>query len=239
VLCALLAQAQPLKLAVVQGSNLGVPEARAADLTRSVVELARLEGLDAAAVEPPCPGQACALEAAREHGADALVSVGFAALGRDAVMDLDARTITGELLAQLTVTVRGTLKANLLFEHQPFLRKVKRALGGEVTEPEPPLIATPRVEPQPPAAPPQVAAAPRSPSKVPYVTGAAALGAAVASAVLFGVNVNEQPRLRSDVLPRELVPQAVAYDDRTTLATSLLIGAGVALVLTIVLFAIQ
>ena len=242
VLCVVFAQTQPVKLVVVEGSNLGVPEARAAELTRSVVELARLEGFDAAAVQPDCPAQQCYLEAARGNGADAVISVGFAALGRDAVMDLDCRaSASGEPLAQMTLTIRATTQADLVFEHLPFLRQVKRAL----TAPEPPKVVEkpcPAPPPQPPPAP-VVIEAPRPASRLPYVTGALGLAAAVAGGVLLAVNGTELQHLQAvvhnGVTPNQHVPSAVAYDERLWLGTGLLIGAGVALALTLVIALIQ
>lgn len=248
VVCAVLAQAPqplPLRLVVIQGSNLGVAPARAAELTRTVIELARLEGMDAAAVEAPCSGQQCLVEAARENGADAVVSVTFAALGKDAVMDLDCRTAgTGEVIAQSTLTVRAATQAELVFEHLPFLRRVKRLLSGEelqgaVEAPKPVEPPKPVESPKPVEPPPAATATPRR-SPLPYITGAASLALAVAGVSTFAFNASEHLSVNPDGTLRSYeVPRAVAFDERNMLAIWLLVGAGAALALTIVVALIQ
>lgn len=243
LLLAALAQAPGPKLIVVQGANLGVHEMRASELLEAVAELARLDGFDASVSPKTCSDRLCLIEVAHADKADAVLSVAFAAVGRDAVMDLDGRDgVAGASIAQLTFTVRANTRSDLVMEPVPFLRQLKRALME--TPPLPGARAETLVPPCPDPvaqvvqAPP--AARPRSASSfVPFVTGAFSLASAVAGGVLLGVNGLEAQSLsratRGGLIPATRVESAIAIDERNNAAIGLLLGAGAAALLTVVL----
>lgn len=246
LLFAALAQAPGPKLIVVQGSNLGVHELRASELVEAVAELARLDGFDASVSPKTCTDRLCLLEVARAEKADAVLSVGFAAVGRDAVMDLDCReSAAGASIAQLTFTVRANTRADLVMEPVPFLRQLKASL---METPALPAAAAENLEPKAAACPDpvvQVVQAPPPPrsrsasSFVPFITGAFSVASAVAGGVLLGVNGIEAQSLsrsiRGGLIPSTRVESAIAIDERNNTAVGLLIGAGCAALLTVVL----
>jgi hypothetical protein len=257
VLCAVAAQApsQPpsMRVALVKSSNLGVEKQRAADLLQTVEELAALETLEPIGSFEPCDDRGCLLAVARKLDAVAVISVGLAAAGGgDTVMDLEClRTADGESLAQLTFTVRAATPSGLIIEHVPFLQKVKKALLqgpppprlADQPEREKPVVLTltpaPTTPPTPEPEPAGVSARARTAS---FGTGAIALATAVAGGTLLAVNYFEADSLRRQIrlgiIPAQRVPQAVAIDERTSVATGLLICAGVTLLLTVIFVAI-
>jgi hypothetical protein len=256
LLCAVAAQAPSpsLRVALVKSSNLGVEKQRAVDLLQSVEELAALEGLEPVGSFEPCEDRGCSLAVARKLDAAAVIAVGLAATGNgDTVMDLEClRTSDGESLAQLTFTVRAAQQAGLVMDHVPFLKGVKKALLAPPkpvvaeadegpTEKPVVLTLTPAAPAPEPPEPPDPGLAARA-RRAAFGTGTLALIAATAGGTLFGVNAFEADSLRRSVragiIPAQRVPQAVAIDDRNLTAMYLLIGAGVALALSIIFAAV-
>ena len=247
LLLAALAQAPGPRLIVVQGPNLGVHAMRASELLDAMAELARLDGFDATVSPKTCGDRVCLLEVARAEKADAVLSVSFAAVGRDAVMDLDCRdSIAGASIAQLTFTVRANTRSDLVMEPVPFLRQLKSALMETPSLPPEARTEAPKLEaPVCPKPAPPVVVAPPPPrprsarSFVPFVTGAFSLASAVAAGVLLGVNSVESQSLarsmRGGLIPATRVESALAIDERNNTAIGLFVGAGAAVVLTVVL----
>lgn len=241
LLLAVVAQVQSPKLIVVPAANLGVHEVRAAELLDSVAELARLDGFDATVSAKSCADRACLLEVGREAGANAVVSAGFAAVGHDAVMDLEGLDVgSASTLSRLTFTVRSTTRSDLVMEPIRFLRTLKVAL---LETPELPARAA-KVEPAPVECPaPQVivkAPAPPHPlARLPFVTGAFGLAAAVSGGVLLAVNAVEAESLSramvNGLVPYHRVEQAVAIDERSQAALGLFIGAAATFTVTAII----
>ncbi len=240
LLFAVVAQVQTPKLIVVPAANLGVHEVRAAELLDSVAELARLDGFDATVSPRSCGDRACLLEVGREAQAHAVVSAGFAAVGHDAVMDLEGVDVTrAATLSRLTFTVRSTTRSDLVMEPIRFLRTLKVAL---LETPELPPAA--KVEPKPVECPaPQlIVKEPEPPhplAKLPFVTGAFGLAAAVSGGVLLSINAVEAESLSramvNGLVPYGRVEQAVAIDERNQAALGLFIGSAATFTLTAII----
>ena len=247
LLVAALSQATPPKLIVVEGANLGVHEMRVQELVDAVAELARLDGFEASVASRACADRACLRSLGREENADAVVSASFAAVGRDAVMDLEGTdAMSGASFGQLTFTVRAGTRSDLVMNPIPFLRAIKRSLletprlpvQQQADKPEAPQPLQPPA-PCPDPEPAVTAAAPRSGPVVPWVTGAVGFGGLVGVGALLAINGVEADSL-SRSLDRGLVPynrveQAVMIDERNRAAIGLLIASGVTLAVTLII----
>ncbi|MBL8950632.1 MAG: hypothetical protein JNK82_07645 [Myxococcaceae bacterium] len=123
-----LALAQAPKVVVVETSNLGVPAKRTAELTQLLVELFKTEKVDAVVAKVGCADRTCVVAAAKKLEAAAAVSLAFAALGKDAVMDLESVEVAdGNPIAQTTFTVKGA-DTKLPFEGLAFVADTRRGL---------------------------------------------------------------------------------------------------------------
>lgn len=126
VLCLALGQAP--KVVVVQTSNLGVPAKRTVELTQLLLDLMKAEKLDAVESKTACNGGACVIATAKRAETAGAISVNFASVGKDAVMDLESLSASdGKAIAQTTFTVKST-DSKLPFEALAFLADTRRAL---------------------------------------------------------------------------------------------------------------
>ena len=181
-----LAQAPAQKIAVVPSANLGVPPKRAAELMKSFVELVRSEGLEPFEAHP-CDGRACVIAAAKEAHATAAVSIAFAAVGKDTIIDLECLAEDGKSLDQTTFTVRGG-ETKLTIEASSFINEVKRKLPQPSTsQPPPPHDGQSVSTLDPPAQPPESIEATHLRSRVIGISAAVAAALAGGGSLAFAI----------------------------------------------------
>jgi hypothetical protein len=242
ILCASLSQAP--KVAVVPSPSLNVPARRVADLTHSLMEMIDSNGMQAAESQGTCENRACLISNAKNLNAVAVISVAFAAVGKDTVVDLEALTTTdGKSIAQTTFTVRGDGHV-LTIEASSFVNDVRRALPTQKETSQEPPKKDPNLEPEHSREPPEVV----TPNKGSLVPGFVAAGITLAAGTVAGVfgvlGLTENSRLHEHH-DGEVVSQAT-YDSLVQLRDSsnshftigaIVLGAAVALaVTTIILF---
>lgn len=187
--------AQP-PVAVVQTSNFGVPAKRAGELTRALGELMKKQGMQPIEVQGTCEDHACMLAKAGEVKAVAVISIAFAIVGKDTLLDLEAlRTRDQASLAQATFKVppNSSLRPG---ETAAFLEKIEMAVkpavvAEPVKEPQTPpsKVEPPKSEPPLTAVPPEAVVEESESSRSlapPIVLGVVGVAAGVASAVLLG-----------------------------------------------------
>ena len=108
LLCAALSQA-PTKVAVVHGSSVGVAAKRVAEGSQLLLQELQAQGVEPVESKLPCDSRPCVVAAGRELGQPAVISISFAPVGRDTVMDLEClRVFDGRTLAQMTFTLRAS-----------------------------------------------------------------------------------------------------------------------------------
>ena len=135
-LCAVLSQAPVQKVAVVSPSDLGIPARRAAELVKNLVDVIRSVGLEPVEARQPCDNRACLIATGKELKAVAVISVAFAAVGKDVVVDLEGvQTSDGHKLAQTTFTVRSGEARPLTIDASAFVSDVKQALPPSPAQP--------------------------------------------------------------------------------------------------------
>jgi hypothetical protein len=107
VITAALAQGPLQQVAVVHASKAGVAPKRVTALLQELLEIIRANGLEPVATRGRCEDRACLTNIGRELRAEAIVSVTFASVGRDTVVDIECiKTSDEKTLAQETFTVR-------------------------------------------------------------------------------------------------------------------------------------
>jgi hypothetical protein len=85
-----------LLAALVQSSNFGVPPKRAAELTHELGELLKLQGLKPVLAATPCDNHACLIASARELKAGVVISMGFAMVVKETLVDVEALQVSDE-----------------------------------------------------------------------------------------------------------------------------------------------
>jgi hypothetical protein len=198
--------AQP-PVALVQSSNFGVPARRAADLTHTLAEMFRKQGLNPVEVTGTCEDHPCLLAKAAEVKAVAVISIAFAVVGKETLVDLEAlRTRDEAALAQATfkLPANSSLRPG---ETAAFIEKIEMAV-------KPSLVAEPVKEPTPPRAEPHLTPPPQpepvapvveapvenQPSHVPvYTVGAATLLSAAVSGTFLGLALAQGAQVHDSI----------------------------------------
>ncbi len=191
-----LALSQAPKVVVVQTSNLGVSAKRTGELTQLLLELLKAEKLDAVEAKTACDNRVCVIATAKRLEGAVAVSVAFASLGKDAVMDLESILLSdGKPIGQTTFTSKAA-DTKLPFEALAFVADTRRG----VPAPPPSKVAASdapkdtRLTPPPAEAPPSAPVTAESSSAVPGVRIgllAATAVAGIASLVLLFLAVND------------------------------------------------
>jgi hypothetical protein len=185
--CVLMAQAPPQKTAVVQGGNVGVSTKRLGELNRGLVELLKAPWLEPVASKSPCESRDCVLAAGKALDAKVVVSVAFALVGKETVVDIEAlQGSDGRSLATATFTL-GAGKLLSAPDLAGFLKQLKDALGTPLKEApaEEPLKSAEPAPADTAVRPPKVAVAQSSSSfVVPVTLGAGTLVAGAIAGVL-------------------------------------------------------
>jgi hypothetical protein len=118
-------------VALVQSSNFGVPARRTAELTHALSELIKLQGLTPIEASRPCDSRACVVSVAKELKATAVMSLAFAMVGKDTLLDVEALQVSDEkslAAATFKVPVGASLPA---VETTQFLVTFKGALPSD------------------------------------------------------------------------------------------------------------
>jgi hypothetical protein len=197
-------------VALVQSSNFGVPARRTAELTHALSELIKLQGLTPIEASRPCENRECVVSVAKELKTTAVMSLAFALVGKDTLLDIEALQVSDEKsIAQATFKVPAG-SALPAIETTQFLVTFKAALPSDVPKqaavvPEPKKDETAA----PVATVTQPPPASSGPSLVPGITlGAAAVVAGAVSLAVFGIarsdwdNTDAQARTAASMLTR-------------------------------------
>lgn len=195
-----LALAQAPKVVVVQSSNLGVSAKRAGELTQLLLDVLAAEKVEAVESKTSCESRVCVIATAKRAGAAGAISLNFASLGKDAVMDLESVDVSnGKAIAQTTFTAKST-DTKLPFEALAFVADTRRALP--VPAAAPPKVAendapkqTSVTPADPPPSSPVTAEASSSPVpgvRVGLLIGTVAVGAAALAMLFAGMAANQE-----------------------------------------------
>ena len=238
MVCAALAQA-PVKVAVLQSSNLGVAAKRTDELTLQLIALMRANGLEPLESSLPCQNRVCVVAAAKQLEAPAVVSAAFALVGKEVVMDLECIGVDdGKTLVQTTFTSTST-DLKLEPEALKFVYDVKTEVTkvSAVAELKSPTLVP---EPNPTPNPVTGIVEPAPHSRVPgaLLGGAAvALGAVSIAFAVIGLDQRNRVWSSPDAMHSSLtMPQAeqLVFSSNTNfsigsilggVATGLLVGA--------------
>jgi hypothetical protein len=242
--------AQP-PVALVQSSNFGVPARRAADLTHTLAEMLRKQGLNPVEVTGTCEDHPCLLAKAAEVKAVAVISIAFAVVGKETLIDLEAlRTRDEAALAQATfkLPANSGLRPG---ETGAFIEKIEMAV-------QPSVVAEPVKEPTPPKEEPHVTPPARpepvqplveapvesEPSHLPvYVVGAATLLSAAVSGTFLGLALAQGAQVNGSIttdasgaqvsmLMRTVAQQKIALENRYLTYAAVVGGIAAALLVT-------
>jgi hypothetical protein len=172
-------------VALVQSSNFGVPARRTAELTHALSELLKLQGFTPVEASRPCENRACVLAVAKELKSTAVMSLAFALVGKDTLLDVEALQLSDEKsIAQATFKVPAGSSLPAI-ETTQFLVTFKAALPSDV-----PKQATVVPEPKKsePVAPVEVTQAP-PPSAASHLSPAPGIALGVAAVVAGAVSL--------------------------------------------------
>ena len=253
VLCAALSQT-PQKVAIAYSSNLGVSAKRAADISAALLDLLIAEGLNPVQSRVPCEDRSCVVYAAKELDASAVISIAFAALGKDTVVDLECMWPDGTQLAQKNFTV-GAGDVKLPADVRAFAAAVKQGIAAgppkaAVAEPPPPVVENDKPKeqkliPKDEDPPPELIVERPERSRVPgAVVGAGAIAVGVTAVILMALaaaDANEANRTVGPGMAAHPRAEAEQLRDSANLKYSASLSAGIAAgalaVTSIVLFA--
>jgi hypothetical protein len=188
-----MAQAPPQKAVVVQGGNVGVPAKRLLELNRGLIELLRAPWLEPTESKAPCDSPPCVLAAGKALEASIVLSVAYAMVGKETVVDIEALQLTdGRSLATATFTL-GAGKSLTAADVAGFAKQLKDALATPLKEPAPdePLKSAQPAAEQPafsPAKPVVVQPSPWRVAPIAFGIGAVVVGAAAAVLAFEGVS---------------------------------------------------
>jgi hypothetical protein len=185
-------------VALVQSSNFGVPAQRISDLTRALAEVIDAAKLVPVAATSPCEKRACIFTTARQLKARVVISLAFASVGKDTLVDAEALDVNDEKsLAQATLKAPSatSLQAG---ETSKFVAALKDAIAALAAADKPKEA----IEPHNDAAPPPVDVTPpkqpeentghsHAPSFVLAALSAVGLGVGVTCGALGLSNINE------------------------------------------------
>jgi hypothetical protein len=184
-------------VALVQTSNFGVPPKRVAELTHELGELLKLHGMTPIEVKGTCEDRVCLIASGKDVGADAVISLGFATVLKDTLVDMQALLVESDKTLK-PVTFKIAPGASMpSLETTQFLVALKNILPPpplELKAPPPTLTPPPSVELATPRAPPP--SVPLISSRTPaFVASGAAIAAGISALILEALAIADKHTL--------------------------------------------